>query len=251
MRAATSSSTAPRLRAPQRTAVLGALAAALALSVAACSSSPSSTATTASGSTSSSAGGAAAGNGGGTAAQLNALSSQVQAGEHSTFKAAYSVQSAGKSQTITVEQKPPKSVLSTDSGSVINDGTKTYFCSSSGGTQSCLAASGTNPLAALTAIFDPHTVLGVLQGAAAQAEAHAAGYSVSFSSASYAGQDAKCVTYSGAGQTGKDCVTTAGLLAYVQAGGDTVTLTSLSSSPPDSDFGLPAGATVVTEPSIP
>ena len=161
------------------------------------------------------------------------------------------MQDASKTQTITVEQKPPKSVLSTASGSVINDGTKTYFCSTSGGTQSCLAMTGTNPLASLTAIFDPQTILGSVQSAAAQADAHAAGYSLSFSSGSYGGQGAKCATYSGAGQTGKACVTSTGVLAYVQAGGNTVTLTSLTTNPPDSDFSLPAGATVVTEPSIP
>ena len=249
MRATTSSSLAWRALAPRRALLRGALAGAFALSAAACSSSPSSTATTASGATTSSA--AAGGGRNGNAAEMNALSSQIQAGEQRTFKAVYNVQTAaGKSQTITVEQKPPKSVLATDSGSVINDGTKTYFCSSTGAA-SCLAVSGSNPLASLTAIFDPQTILSTVQRAAAQADAHAAGYSLSFSSASYGGQSAKCVTYAGAGQTGKACATTTGVLAYVQAAGNTVTLTSLSSSPPDSDFSLPAGASVVTEPSVP
>jgi hypothetical protein len=46
----------------------------------------------------------------------------------------------------------------------------------------------------------------------------------------------------------KYCVTDSGILAYGASAGNTFELTSYSPAPPDSDFTLPPGATVVTLP---
>ncbi len=110
---------------------------------------------------------------------------------------------------------------------------------------------GANPLGSITAIFDPTTVLSEFQVAEAQAAAHASGYSLAFSTGTYAGLGAKCVNFTNSTQTVKYCVTNSGVLAYVQSAGSTFELTSYSSSPADSDFSLPAGATVLTIPTIP
>ena len=225
--------------------------------LAACSSSPNTAATTTTSGAASSAttGSSSSGGGSSDSSKIRSLSSAVQAGQHATFKAVYTTHTTGApSQTITIEQMPPKSVFSSTGGSVINDGTRTYFCSSSGGTQQCVSesgATGTNPLAAITAIFNPTTVLNEFQAAEAQAAAHAAGYSLAFSSATYAGIPTKCIDYTHTAQTVKYCVTDSGVLAYASSPGGSFELTSFTSSPPSSDFALPAGATVITVPSIP
>lgn len=242
---------------PTRLGVASIVAVLLAgLVVGACSSSPnSSTATT---STTASAPGrttattSSGGSGSSTASELQSLSAEVQAGQHATFKAVYSAHpSSGAAQTITFEQKPPKTVFSATSGSVIDNGTTTYFCSATGGQSQCVSeASGANPLESITAIFSPTTLLNEFHAAQAAAAAHTAGYSVALSDSTYAGLSAKCLNYTSAAQTVKYCVTDSGILAYAQAGGGTFELTSFSSSPPDSDFSLPAGATIITIPNL-
>jgi hypothetical protein len=59
--------------------------------------------------------------------KIEALTSSVQGAEKATFKAVYTITNAGSTQTVTVEQSPPKSVLSTKGGSVIDTGTATYY----------------------------------------------------------------------------------------------------------------------------
>ena len=249
-------SSASRSR-PNRFAVSGVVSLLLAgAALAACSSSPNTAATTTSGAASAATTGAGSSGGGSTdASKIRSLSSAVQAGQHATFKAVYTTHTTGApSQTITIEQMPPKSVFSTTGGSVINDGTRTYFCSSSGGTQQCVSesgATGTSPLAAITAIFNPTTVLNEFQAAETQAAAHAAGYSLAFSGATYAGIPTKCIDFTHTAQTVKYCVTDSGVLAYASSPGGSFELTSFTSSPAPSDFSLPAGATVITVPSIP
>jgi hypothetical protein len=182
-----------------------------------------------------------------------APASSVQAGEHATFKAVYtSHTTSGTTQTITIEQMPPKSVFSVPTGSVIDDGTHTYFCTAAGGSEQCVEStpSGSpDPFSALTEIFDPTTLLNEFHAAQSAAAAHTAGYAVAFSDATYAGLSAKCLDYTGGGQSVKYCVTNSGILAYAQAAGGTFELTSFSSSPAASDFALPAGVPVITLPS--
>jgi hypothetical protein len=216
--------------------------------LAACSSSPSSgtTATTSPPGTTATTGAAASGST--SLKKLESLSTSVQAAEKKTFKAVYTITNASSTQTVTIEQSPPKSVFSTKSGGVIDTGTATYYCSTTG-TTTCLSAGTTNPLASLTAIFSPATVLAGLREAQAEASAHVAGYNVSFSSETYAGQATTCANLSGQGNSVKYCVTNQGVLAYVSSNGGSFALTSYSSSPPASDFSLPAGATLETIPS--
>ncbi len=222
----------------------------------ACSSSPASnstatTATTAPTTVTTTAGSSSSG--GSDASQLQSLSAAVQAGQHVSYKAVYtSHSSTGTSQTITIEQMPPKSVFLVSNGSVIDDGTHTYFCSASGGHEQCVteSASSTNPFASITALFSPTTLLNEFHAAQAAAAAHTAGYSVAISSSNYAGLAAKCLNYTDTTQTVKYCVTNSGILAYAQSTGGTFELTSYSSSPAASDFSLPAGATVVTIPNV-
>ncbi|HUY63932.1 MAG TPA: hypothetical protein VMV14_05390 [Acidimicrobiales bacterium] len=185
-----------------------------------------------------------------TAAQLRSLTSTVQAAEHGTYKVVYTATSSSGTQTVTIEQSPPKSLFSTSGGSVIDTGTTTYFCSSSNGSNTCITASGsTNPLASLLSLFSPSAAITALQQAQTEIGAHLAGYNVSFSSATYAGQDSTCVTVSSSSQSGKYCVTKSGILAYEGSQGSSFQLTSYSTTVASSDFSLPAGATVQTLPS--
>ncbi|MHB8593418.1 MAG: hypothetical protein ACYDB3_03670, partial [Acidimicrobiales bacterium] len=155
----------------------------------------------------------------------------------------------GNTQTITIEQMPPKSVFASSDGSVIDDGTTTYFCSASEGQSTCVKESGnSNPLASLAEIFSPVTAIDALKLAQTEAAAHLAGYNVSFSSQSFAGQDSTCVSVTASGQTEKYCVTKSGILAFEGTSGSTFALTSYSTAVSDSDFSTPAGATVETIP---
>lgn len=233
--------------------VLGAGVAMLALAglvLAGCSSSKSSTGTTqaTSGSNTSSSGGT-----GSTSSQIQALTSSVQASEHTTYKAVYTLTSSGSSgpQTITLEQKPPESLLSTSAGLVIDNGTTTYFCSKSGANTSCFSAGGgVNPLASIATLFNPTSAVTAMQAAESEVEAHVAGYNVSFSSATFAGQSASCVTVTSQTQIAKYCVTKkTGILAYSGTAANSFGLSSFSTSVAASDFALPAGAQTVTLPS--
>jgi len=185
-------------------------------------------------------------------AELQALSAKVQSGKGATFKATYSSSGGSSStQTIVFEQKPPKTYFSSGTGSVINDGTTTYYCDTSNSPPTCISSSSSsNPLASLVGIFTGATVAAFLQSAQAQAAAHAAGYNLSYSSATYAGQPSHCVSASGPQGSGKYCVTDSGIIAYVDSGsGDVFQLTDYTTNVSDSDFSLPAGATTETLPS--
>jgi len=104
----------------------------------------------------------------------------------------------------------------------------------------------------LTGLFSPATIVGVLKGVEAQAVAHSAGYVISTSSATYGGLASNCVTVKGNSEPTPVtyCGSTSnGVLTYVNANGNTVTLQSYSGNPPASTFAPPAGATVQTLPA--
>jgi hypothetical protein len=239
-----------------RTLAVLAAAGVAGLLLAACSSSTptasGTTTTSGSGATTTSSSSSSSG-GGSSASALHSLSSSVQAAEHATFKAVYTSQSSSGSQTITIEQKPPKSVFGTGTTSVINDGTHTYVCTPTGGSTQCIEEStGSNPLSSLATLFSPQSLLTVFQQAEAQAAAHAAGYTLTFSDGTYAGQHSKCVSATGGPSGGgKYCITDSGILAFVQSTSTTFQLSSFTGSPADSDFAIPSGATIETIPSIP
>jgi hypothetical protein len=223
-----------------------------ALTLAACSSSSNTATTTTTASTgggTSATTGASGSGGSSVSSKISALSAHLQAANRTTFKAVYTATESGTSQTVTIEQSPPKSLFSAgNGGSDINTGTTSYFCSTANGQNTCYNAGASNPLASLATIFSPATALTELRAAQAQAAAHAAGYDVSFSTQSFAGQSATCATVTASGSNAKYCVTDQGVLAYEGSNSGSFTLTSYSSSAPASDFALPAGATVVTIP---
>ncbi len=180
---------------------------------------------------------------------LKALSTKVTGSKGESFKAVYSV-TIGKDESFTYEQAPPKSLLQTSSGSVIETGTQLLFCSSSSGANTCIGESATaNPFSAIENLFSPTSAATFIKDAESQIAAKEAGYSLSFSTATYAGQPSRCVTYSGQGKTGEDCVTTSGILDYVSTPSGHVVMTSFSKTVPSSAFTPPAGATIETLPS--
>lgn len=233
---------------------LGGLVIAVVLAGCAGTGSPSSISTPSGGSKPSLAASAGAGganpSGGGQAAQLQKLSTEVSAAQKSTYKAVYSsTGSGGGASTVTIEQAPPESLFSDDGTTVISDGKTTDICSTSGGQAMCYAETGNvNPIAGIETLFDPTTILGAFQTAEASIGAKIAGYSVSSSSETFAGQPSSCVSIGEASQSAKYCVTDAGILAYAgsdeggSAGASAFQLTSYSTDVPASDFILPAPA---------
>jgi hypothetical protein len=183
--------------------------------------------------------------------ELKSLTTHVSAANHTTFKAVYASVDDGQSQTITFEQKPPATLFSDGSGAVLSTGKKTYLCSTEAGTKSCISESGANPLAGLEEIFTPVYTVNILKAAEAEIAARAGNYHVSFSTKSYAGVSSTCASITAQGHTDIYCVGKSGMLTYEAGPGESFTLTSYSSSPPASDFAVPASATTVTIPTIP
>jgi hypothetical protein len=216
-----------------------------ALGLAACStSSPSSTPKSTVTTTKSNSGSASS-----TSGKLTGLSNSLQGAETTPFKATYSATYNGQSESLTYEQDPPKLLFGASGGEVIDNGTATYFCSTSG-TRTCLSSSTEDPLASLLDILSPKTAISDLQAAKSALAAKAAGYSASFSSATLAGQRSTCVTITQASGTEKVCVTGSGELDYVSTSPSQVfEMTSYSTTVNASDFALPSGAQIMTEPS--
>jgi hypothetical protein len=173
-----------------------------------------------------------------------------------TFSATYltAQASTGKSQTVTFAQSPPKSAVITPSGSFYVDGTTITECQGSGSSATCttLPSSMTSVVSGLTALFSPSSIVSALKGVKAEAAAHSAGYVISTSSATYGGLASNCVTVKGTSVPTPVtyCGSTSnGVLTYVNANGNTVTLQSYSANPPASTFAPPAGATIQTLPA--
>lgn len=186
--------------------------------------------------------------------QLSALGNEVSAAKNRTFKATWTTSGSSGPSTVTLEQRPPQSLFTAGGGSgggeVLATGKTTYFCSgASSGPKTCISAAGANPLASLVGLYTGSAFLSTVQGFAAEAEAKAAGVSLKFSSQSFSGLPARCVSVSAKGQSFKWCVTDSGILAYASQGGKTTfQLTSYSTKVSPSDFNLPAGATVQSIP---
>jgi len=224
------------------------------LLVAACSSGSSSTTTTAASGTSSSS--TTAASAGRSSSGLDSLVNGVSKSTGATFSATYltTQASTGKSQTVTFAQSPPKSAIITPSGSFYIDATSITECQGSGSSATCttLPSSMSSVVSGLTNLFSPATILSDLKAVEAQATAHIAGYVISTSSATYGGLSSKCVTAKGTAEPTPVtyCGSTSnGVLTYVNAGGNTVTLQSYTANPPASTFAPPAGATVQTIPA--
>ena len=64
---------------------------------------------------------------------MKALTNSINRAKNLTYLAQYTSVSNGQTTTVTIAQSPPKSNFSTSSGSVINNGKTTYYCSSNSG----------------------------------------------------------------------------------------------------------------------
>lgn len=179
---------------------------------------------------------------------LNKISSSLKSGERSTFSATYTINSSGRNETLTIAQSPPKSLLKTGGATVINTGRTTYYCTSYGSQHQCVKSTGSNPLVGLASAFSAPQVLSSITGAEQQVNSHANGYSVSTSSANYAGQPSTCVSVTGQGRNAKYCVTNSGVVAYVGSSSGSFRLTSYTKRVSGSSFSTPSGATSITTP---
>ncbi len=215
------------------------------------SSSPSasSTTTTTSGNSGSTGNTGTSGNTGSTGADnLSALTTLAQAGKNATFAATYTYTANGKTQSITFAQSPPKSLLKVGTTAlVLSDGTTSTYC---GGTHCYSVSSAADPLSSIAYLFDGTTFTDSVQAYSGAAAAQLAneGITLSFSSSTYAGQPSRCVTVTKSGKSFIWCVATNGILDYWSSGTAKFTLTAFTSSPPSSDFTLPAGDSVSSAP---
>jgi hypothetical protein len=204
----------------------------------------------------------AAGGGGG----LSALASSLQTGQTRTYDAVYkATESSGTSETVEYAAVPPSefAVIVTSSsgvGEYIETTGHAYACNqkTSGGAWTCIdfGAAGLGAYADLVQIYQGKYWYTDVE--AIKSYSGLAGFKVSNSSMSVAGQSLQCVTWSGgpaaettAGSGGEVCVTSTGVLGYVHAGTSTFELTSYSTAVSGSKFQTPAGATITQMSSIP
>ena len=183
-----------------------------------------------------------------TPAQLKALTNSVNHSKKATFEAVYKSVGLGSDASVTIAQSPPKSLFSTSGGVVVDTGSKTYYCTTSGGSNTCLAAGTTNPFIGIEDIFSPAAALAAFGEAKEGLVSRALGIKLAESSETIAGQASTCVTVTVKGKADKYCVTKQGVLAYSGSGGQYFELTKFVKTPPSSLFQLPAGATTETLP---
>jgi hypothetical protein len=181
----------------------------------------------------------------GAAKKLKKLEADVAKEKGATFQVVYKTTYSGHSQTITFAQAPPKLLIKATSGSLIDTGTETLFCAPG----TCVSAGATDPLLSLEDLFSPTTAESFFSEAEAAAAAKRAGYTMKFSTATFAGLRAECAAVNGNGVSGKYCVADNGLLAYAGASSGSVQLESYSGTVPGGAFTPPSGVTIVTEPS--
>lgn len=233
-----------------------AVAVGAALALAACtsspSSSPSSTPTPSNGGGSGgNSGGSGSGTGGGSSAasRLADLTNSLHGAQGAPFKATYSGNYGGQTQTMTIAQDPPKSSFAVANSAIIDTGSQTYYCPTTSN-PTCINVSQEDPVADLVDAFSPKAALSQLQAARAALADRVAGYNVSFSSQTIAGQPSTCVAVKSSSASWKYCVTDKGYLALASSGPQQVfQMTSFSTNVSPSDFALPSGATVETIPT--
>ncbi len=188
-------------------------------------------------------------NGGSTASRLSGVENSLRNGQGAVFKATYSANYNGTQTTMTIAQDPPKSSFAINQALIVDTGSATYYCPS-GSTPTCVNSSQGNPVASLTAAFSPKQALSQIDSARAALSSRIAGYDVSVSSATFAGQPSTCVRTTVNSATWKYCVTDKGMLAYASSGPQQVfQMTSYTNTVSPADVSLPSGATVVTIPT--
>jgi hypothetical protein len=187
---------------------------------------------------------------------LTSLVNGVSKSSSATFSATYLISEAstGKTETVTFAQSPPKSSIVTSSGSFFLSGTSVTECQGSGSSATCtsLPSSLSSTFTGLTNLFSPSVITNTLRGVQAAVAANGAGYVVNTSTGSYGGQASNCITVKGTAEPTPVtycAATSSGVLTYVSANGNTVTLQAYSANPPSSSFAPPAGATITTLPA--
>ena len=194
-------------------------------------------------------------NGSSPASKLKQIEAAAQAESKATFKLTYTSSGSGSSSSaVTLEQKPPQQLFKSGTGEVLFDGKRTYYCSSSGRSTTCLiyGSEGQSPLAGMMGIYSASTYVTIMQGWETIISARIAGFHISFTGARFAGQASECVTWSYQGSSAEYCVTDGGVLAYVGGKGSgsnsSFKLTSYSSRVSSSDFRIPRGAKITKLP---
>jgi hypothetical protein len=219
------------------------------------------------------------------AKELTTLAKKIKHGKKATYLAVFAFGQTGKTSTVTFAQKPPKTYFKETTETLIDTGTESLTCSptTTGGSASTSttgsgtsSATSTTPsattsttttttapkykvvclkepasegaLGGLLDLFSPTTALDYFNTAEESIAAKLAGYSVKFTTGSYGGLSAKCVTLRISGATYRYCVASNGLLAYSGTAKGYFELKSFSKSPPASDFAVPADARIESTP---
>lgn len=191
--------------------------------------------------------------------KLQNLETAVGKESKATFKITYAFKNNASKGSYVVEQRPPAQLLRTSPPSpdeMIYNGKKTYDCSLSGNPITCIVypSASASPVRALMASFlDVSSYVSIMKGWQAVIGAKSAGFKVSFSTATFAGQPSECVKWSFGIQKARYCVTDKGILAYVGGSSGHGTsnafwLTHYSSHASSSDFSLPKGAKIAKLP---
>lgn len=192
--------------------------------------------------------------GGGSSNGLSAVVNRIANSSGKTFSATYEITEAGKTQTVTFAQDPPKSAVITPNGSFYISGTSVTECQGSGSTATCnsLPSSLSSELSSITDLFSPSTLSDSLKGLQAQADARAAGVSITTSTATHGGLASTCFTLTKTSDATNDTYCAANsdsVLTYASTATSSVALTSFTANPPASTFAPPAGATITSLPA--
>lgn len=193
---------------------------------------------------------------GGADNALKAVQDRITRTTGATFSVTYQIAhgATGPSQSVTFAQAPPKSAVITSTESFYINGSSVTSCQGSGSSATCgsLPSSTSDAVNGFTDLFSPGVLAKSLSAIEAEAEAHAAGVSVTTSSGTYGGLASTCVTARSQAQPTPVTFCAAdssGILTYTNTSGVTVTLTAYTPSPPASTFLPPDGATVVSIPA--
>jgi len=222
-----------------RTVAVGAVAVVM-VSCSSSSKKSSSSSSVATATTAGSGSGGSGSSGGNLTSKVNAIATKINSAKGSTFKAVYTSNGGGQTQTITIEQAPPNSLFSDGSSKIITKGSTTYACASGAGC-TALPAGTPSPVASVAQAFSPQVALTAIEAAA-----HDPGVTVD--DETFAGQNSTCLKVSNAGDTAKYCVTDGGILASESASGASFTLTSFTTNVPSSDFDTSGGPAIPSAP---
>jgi len=184
-----------------------------------------------------------------SAKRIEKFQQRLETAQKLEYTADYeSKDSSGKTETIHVAQKPPKSAFTSGETTIINDGTDTFTCTKGDGSETqCIKTEGTGgngSLAGFTQALSGAAVVGALSAAAI-----IPGFDAKETTRDLAGQHMDCVqiTKSKEGTHPEYCVTQDGILGYVaDDSGNVFSMTSFKKSAGDGEF-KPTGKVVTPE----